>query len=195
VDANLGMVASIEGVRAIVVGSHRRSDLARLWHGSVSAGVVHRADTNVFVIPRGTDEASDTPAVEYRTLLVPTDFSSLSRRAIAHAMRLLRPGGTLRLLHVLAPEAGDSAARLAELQALAPAAAAQHGLQVVAEVVSAHDVARAILQAAARVGADVICMSTHGVTGLAGTLMGSEAQAVLRNARLPVLLVPPPRDG
>ena len=48
--------------------------------------------------------------------------------------------------------------------------------------------------AAARIGADAICMSTHGRTGLAKMLLGSQAEAVLRRVSIPVMLVPMPRE-
>jgi nucleotide-binding universal stress UspA family protein len=35
----------------IVVGTHQRTGLDKLWHGSVSHGVIDRADTNVLCIP------------------------------------------------------------------------------------------------------------------------------------------------
>jgi nucleotide-binding universal stress UspA family protein len=38
---------------------------------------------------------------------------------------------------------------------------------------------------------DVIAMSSHGRSGLQRVLLGSVAQAVVRNARLPVLLIGP----
>jgi nucleotide-binding universal stress UspA family protein len=50
-------------------------------------------------------------------------------------------------------------------------------------------VARAILHTARKLGADVIVLGTHGRRGLQRALMGSDAEAVLREARCPVLLV------
>jgi nucleotide-binding universal stress UspA family protein len=50
-------------------------------------------------------------------------------------------------------------------------------------------VAQAILQAARKLGADVIVLGTHGRRGLQRLLMGSDAEAVLREARCPLLLV------
>ncbi|MFO1426850.1 MAG: universal stress protein [Steroidobacteraceae bacterium] len=194
VDANLGMIASIEGVRAVVVGSHRRSDLGKLWHGSVAAGVVHRADTNVFVVPRSSeDPLAATIHPPHRCVLVPTDFSELSLRAVEQALRVLQAGGMLRLLHVCAPAGEDARARLEQLHGLVPKMSMRN-VQVVPEVVTSDDVARAVLQAAARAGADLICMGTHGRSGLAGVLLGSQAQAVLKHSPLPVLLVPEERD-
>ncbi|WP_269744534.1 universal stress protein [Stigmatella aurantiaca] len=46
-----------------------------------------------------------------------------------------------------------------------------------------------IAQAAERHGADLICMGTHGRTGLARAVMGSVAQAVMARSDRPVLMV------
>jgi nucleotide-binding universal stress UspA family protein len=42
---------------------------------------------------------------------------------------------------------------------------------------------------------DVICMATHGRSGLSQALLGSQAQEVVKRCRQPVLLVPPEREG
>jgi energy-coupling factor transporter ATP-binding protein EcfA2 len=47
-----------------------------------------------------------------------------------------------------------------------------------------------IYQNAARKGADLIIMSTHGRTGLRRALIGSVAEGIVRNAACPVLVVP-----
>jgi nucleotide-binding universal stress UspA family protein len=48
--------------------------------------------------------------------------------------------------------------------------------------------AAAIVEAAPRLGADVIVMATHGRGGLTRLIAGSTASEVLRRTRLPVLL-------
>ena len=53
-------------------------------------------------------------------------------------------------------------------------------------------VADAILAEARKLRADVIVLGTHGRRGLRRVLMGSDAEAVLREARIPVLLVRAP---
>lgn len=194
-DANVAMIGSIEGANAIVVGSHRRNALARFLLGSVSTGVVHRADTNVFVVPLTLDGLAPEPAAEWRTLLVPIDFSSLSNRALRQALAVVPTGGRLHLLHVLDPgRSPPEAEALRSLQAAIPAEAGERRVRVTTEVVTAEDIATGIAQAAARVGAEAICMSTHGRTGLAKALLGSQAEAVLRLVQIPVVLVPMPRD-
>jgi nucleotide-binding universal stress UspA family protein len=47
----------------------------------------------------------------------------------------------------------------------------------------------AILDAARRLGVDLIAMTTHGRTGLTRILFGSVAEAVLRHAPCPILLI------
>jgi nucleotide-binding universal stress UspA family protein len=48
----------------------------------------------------------------------------------------------------------------------------------------------AIYEAAAREGADLIVISTHGRTGLRRELIGSVAEGTVRHAACPVLVVP-----
>jgi len=195
VDANLAMVGSIEGANAIVVGSHRRTLLARAVLGSVSNGVVHRADTNVFVVPVTAEDRAPEGPVEFRAVLAPTDFSPQAARAVRHAMALLQPGGALHLLHVLDPGRSPSLDVLdAKLRESVPPDAEGRHLRVTTEIATAEDIAEGILQAAARLHADAICMGTHGRSGLMKALLGSQAEAVLRRAKVPVLLVPSPRD-
>lgn len=49
--------------------------------------------------------------------------------------------------------------------------------------------ARAIVEAARRLGADLIALCTHGRSGLDRAILGSVADAVVRQAPCPVLLV------
>lgn len=51
--------------------------------------------------------------------------------------------------------------------------------------------AHVILDVADRFGVSVIVMSTHGRSGLSRVVFGSVAETVVRNSRLPVLLVRP----
>ena len=51
------------------------------------------------------------------------------------------------------------------------------------------DAASEILRVAEEVGADLIVMGTHGRSGVGRLLMGSEAEAVLRRAGCPVLVI------
>jgi nucleotide-binding universal stress UspA family protein len=62
---------------------------------------------------------------------------------------------------------------------------------VVVHAELAEDTAGAIARAATRLDVDVIAIGTHGRTGMSHVLMGSVAEAVVRNATVPVLVVGP----
>jgi nucleotide-binding universal stress UspA family protein len=73
----------------------------------------------------------------------------------------------------------------------AEAAAAKQGQAVTTAIIEnlGATVAYAILRHARKVHADLIVMGTHGRRGLKRVVMGSDAEAVLRESRVPVLLV------
>jgi nucleotide-binding universal stress UspA family protein len=64
------------------------------------------------------------------------------------------------------------------------------GVEASSETCVSPLVHEAILEAAERLGCDLIAMASHGRRGLAGLLIGSETQRVLTHARLPVLVIP-----
>lgn len=59
-DAALAESAHAAGSALIVAGSHQRSHIARLWQGSVTRGLLHRADTNVACVPPSAEELAAT---------------------------------------------------------------------------------------------------------------------------------------
>jgi len=126
-----------------------------------------------------------------RRVLAPTDLSEVGLGAIRHAYSVVPSGGTVYLLHVLEP-LGATPPRLAEqLRGLIPPEAAARGITTRIEVVHGRKVSEAITQAAERLGCDVICLATHGRSGLTKALAGSVAQEVLQASTRPVLLVRP----
>jgi len=139
-------------------------------------------------------------------VLVPLDGSALSEAALPWVRRLATDGAVeavlLRVLvpvtnyalgvlgtagpgPVIDPEA-DRAAAQDYLDRVAVGAAA-----VVARLVREGPPADEIIAAAAEQQVDLIAMSTHGRTGLGHLLLGSVAEAVIRRAQVPVLIVPP----
>jgi nucleotide-binding universal stress UspA family protein len=61
---------------------------------------------------------------------------------------------------------------------------------VVTEAPSLDDVSTAVLKAAADFNADLLVMGTHGRRGFQRLILGSVAERCVRQARLPVLLIP-----
>lgn len=179
-------LATEEGVHAIVIGTNQRTGLGRL--GSVSTVVVHDAKQSVVCVPPGAALGpARAPLLE--NALVATDFSPFANRAIPYAFAVVPPTGEVHLLHVADDDEPSEVAELnARLAALAPAGAAH---RVVTHVVRGADAAVAIAQAAARFGVDVICIASHGRSGLSRALVGSVADRLLRATRLPVLVLRP----
>lgn len=194
VDAHLAALAAEHDADLLVVGAHRRSQVARLWQGSVSRGVLHQATCSVASVPAERDTIDERDLTQLGRLLVPTDLSPLSNRALATAYGVVASGGTVHLLHVVEDgKGGDLALAQARLRELAPAAALARGVRTEVEVLEHKEPFLAITQAAARLGADAICMATHGRSGLSQLALGSQAQQVVARAHCPVLLVPPER--
>lgn len=190
---HLVALAAEESVDLLVVGTHHRKALGKLW--SVSHHALRLAKMSVVSVPvQAAARGAEAELPQVRSVLVTTDFSELGDRAISYACALTPPGGTVYLLHVsplqITPE--QVVALRKGLEERVPHAAAQGGRKVVIEVTAGHDVAGAIIQAAERHVADLICIGTHGRTGLMRALMGSVAQAVLARSDRPVVMVRPP---
>jgi universal stress protein A len=138
-------------------------------------------------------------------ILVPIDFSDCSQKALQYALPLAREhGAAIALVYVVPPPEGVSAYAAAamdfdELEASLKTAAekelqklARHKMlsQVATtSVVRVGSPAREIVEAARKLPADLIVISTHGRTGLNHVLLGSVAEHVVQRAPCPVLVV------
>ena len=174
----------------IVIGAHQWHGLNRLRHASVSRRVLHTAPVSVACVPAHRVVSVKNAALpQVGRVLVATDLSTHGSGAVPHAFSLPPAGGAVCLLHVAAPGT-QTEPLLARLHELIPAEAARRGIQAEVKVIPHHHAAEAICDAAERFEADVICIGSHGQTGLAATLMGSVAQAVVGRSTRPVLVVP-----
>jgi nucleotide-binding universal stress UspA family protein len=102
----------------------------------------------------------------------------------------------VHLLHVATRKPGEDDQHTADrLRALVPKDAAAKGVVTDVQVLQEDNAWSGIWHAAGRLGADAICMATHGRSGLAEVVLGSQAREVLHRARQPVILVPPERES
>ncbi|MCC7083176.1 MAG: universal stress protein [Burkholderiales bacterium] len=145
----------------------------------------------------------------YRSILVPIDGSKSSMIGLKHAIALARDQhARIRLLNVVDEAAvatmmGDAAGvvvfpklieslRTQGLEALDRAQAAADKAGAKTETVQlasrGQAVSAVILREAKRAKVDLIVMGTHGRRGLNRLLLGSDAERVLRDAPVPVLL-------
>ena len=145
----------------------------------------------------------------YSRILVPVDGSATSLLGLKHAIGLATDEhAQLRLLNVVdesilipavyAYPSGDTAdlidsLRVSGRKALAAAAAraAKRGVDAERAQLESHlqPVSDAILAEARKWQADLIVMGTHGRRGLNRLMLGSDAERLLRESPVPVLLV------
>ena len=145
----------------------------------------------------------------YKRILVATDGSALSKKAITSAIELAALSGAELIAIKVAPrypqsyfegslpltatevskiEKGwtDSAQKV--LDAVVKAAKAK-GVSTKAVVVKSDIVSDALIAAAKKHKADVIVMASHKRTGIKSVLLGSETHEVIVHAKLPVLVL------
>jgi nucleotide-binding universal stress UspA family protein len=145
----------------------------------------------------------------YKHILVATDGSKLSSKAVVHAIALAQGTGAKITAFYASPDyplpayadgvvyepvSKKEYAALAEKEAakvLEPIAAKAAAAKVECETVHAIAGApwEAILHAAKKAKADAIVMASHGRRGVSALLLGSETQKVLTHSKLPVIVV------
>ena len=142
----------------------------------------------------------------YQRILVPTDGSEMSTRALQAAASLARlTGARLEVLSVKEPcpysaisemqpvppqEFFDAQERTAQARVTAALEAARaHGVTAEGATVEALHPWEAILDHAKAKDCDLVVMASHGRRGLGALLLGSETQKVLTHSTLPVLVI------
>ena len=179
-------LAEAEKVDVIVLGTSQKTGLGRL--GSVSSVIVKESQASVLCVPPQAVVSTFTVPV-LRGVMVATDLSAFSNRAVPWAFGVAEPDAEIHVVHVVKhDEEVDVPEVTRALYALAPAGAKQI---IRAHIVHGDDAAKAIAQTAARLGVDVICIASHGRSGLTRALVGSVADRLLRATRMPVLVLRP----
>jgi nucleotide-binding universal stress UspA family protein len=202
--------ARTKGCDLVVVGTESRHGLSRLVHPPVAERMARAARSMpVLFVPPPTEapHANEVPRVY--TVLAATDLSAVGNRAVPFAYSLLGHGGVVELCYVherplptpaYAYESLTGAldeAHRAEieetLRALIPVDAERLGISTHVTVIDGGKAGDAIVQAAERLRTDAVTLGSYGRGGVARAVVGSVAEAVIRHARRPVLVVPPSR--
>lgn len=143
---------------------------------------------------------------DLKLILVPTDFSDASTTALDAAVKLAQTfHAAIEILHVdldsalVLPPPGDAISLPIAVEG-ALARATEKLKRIVADLCAkniactgASESGRtygAIVEHAARIGADLIVMGSHGRHGLRHLLLGGVAEKVVRDAPCAVLVVP-----
>lgn len=194
------------GVGLIITSTHGRTGFKRAFLGSTAEHVVRHAPCPVLTVPGRSRSArrGKTPPLQLKKILVPIDFSKVSKAALAYAAFLAGQfGAEFILLHVTEKSPIDyllgpglmnhlvvpmMKQAEADLARLAGSLSKAHGAHLTA-VVRTGKPFEEICRAARTLGADLIVLTTHGHTGLKHVVLGSTAERVVRHADCPVLVV------
>lgn len=194
----------------IVMTTHGRTGMSRLFVGSVASKIVRDATFPVLVV-----RIQPSPAVtsaSFDRILVPLDGSPFSEQGLVQAINVFGGHLTLHLLRVIEiptiPAAGMVGGGIAVNYGLveeymsATRDAANEYLRKLIEKLTAdgHTATGAVMQgfvadeiqrAADDHQVDAIAMATHGRGGLSRIVLGSVAERVLHESARPLLLTRP----
>lgn len=145
----------------------------------------------------------------YERILVATDGSTLSEKAVSHALNLAKLTGATVIAMKVIPRyprsylEGGATVELSEIKRIesewaekAQAMLGQIkvdgkalGVSVKTSVTKSDLIAESIIAAAEKQKADLIVMASHGRKGIKRLLLGSETQHVLTHSQVPVLVL------
>ena len=145
----------------------------------------------------------------FKNILVPTDGSKLSQKAVQQALQLAKASNAkLVALHIYPKFSGNPYGNFGPSEdVIAEAHTNQHqadagklfagikksasaaGVAVDTVVIEGDDIHKHIIAIAKKKKCDLICMASHGRRGLSGVVLGSETNKVLTHSTTPVLVL------
>lgn len=201
---------AFERVALVVMGTHGRQGIARLLLGSVSARITQSSPVPVIVCrpPAVVDAHAATPGAgegatrikRLRNIVVATDFEPGCEAALGSAFELgEKLGAKVFVLHAYSPvvtAVGNG------VGAIAHEALHSHALGRMRLLVEPYRASPAMAQCLAVMGepaltileridelhGDLVVLGSHGRSELQRTLLGSVAEAVLRDAPCEVMI-------
>ena len=188
----------------IVMGTHGRTGIRRLVMGSVAEKIIRLSNCPVMTVRCGPD-GKPQGYPNYRSILLPVDFSDASTTALWTTSELAKSyGAKLTILHVTEPvelpgyvnqesidedyitnsqvEAAETA--LSEFLSKAPL----EGIEVYTRVVHGRP-GQKIVDFAHEEEIDLIVIPSQGKSGFERLLMGSNVNKVVHRANCPVLVL------
>lgn len=200
--------AADEKADLIAMTTHGRSGISRWLFGSVAAKILEGSEAPLFLARAGAEMKRARRTPEIKKVLVPLDGSSLAESVLPFVEDVARAfSASIVLFHAIVPltaypgfetvapmAVGDVLQELQKQadQFLSRLADEIKARGLVVETAASIDLAvDGILQAAKTTGAGLVALGTHGRSGLGRAVMGSVADAVVRRADLPCLLMHP----
>ncbi len=193
----------------IAIATRGFTGLKRAFIGSTTERVVRHATCPVFVVRDAADKRSAQrarPAVRFRKILVPLDFSDCSRFGLDYAVDFARQSGSrLLLFHSLVPHAyalsdeytALEAPKLLDFQREDATTEMEKLRRTLSKkslkietVITVGSPVEQINECIESHGVDLVIISTHGRTGLKRMFIGSVAEHIVRHATVSVVVVP-----
>jgi nucleotide-binding universal stress UspA family protein len=180
----------------LVMGTHGRRGVEKWYLGSVTERMMRRSPIPVLAVHAWKRPGNAVKTL--RRILVTTDLSEGTADALNYALLLARASqARVILMHVLEEMRaltseeyrGALAKRLrGDLEKLIPADA-RDSCEVRIDSGTAY---YTILKTLRKENIDLVVMNTHGKGMLDRAILGSTSERVVRGAKCPVMLIPPP---
>lgn len=197
--AEINKIAEKEDVSLILIASHGRGFIKKIFMGSTAYDVIRKAQKPILV-EKYKNLESDACEVacknKFSRIMVPTDFSECAGEVVEMLKKLNTPAQEVILTSVI-----ESSSSLQELENNKKAA--EEKMMELKNELDQNDVSNKItikveegvasdniIRIAEEEDIGIIMMSTHGQGGLKDLLIGSTADRVARKSPIPVLLVP-----
>lgn len=209
VDALIGY-ARRHDVDLIVMRSHARRGLARVWFGSVADGLIRESGIPVLVVRPPSVATALHSGFHHQRILVPLDGCAIAEQALAPAVSLARiDDASITLLRILTAwkhrEPGELESSLGPAGANEVSEAQRYldsllsgpedrSIRVTRRVIISSDIASTILKAATDHEADVVALATRGRGAIRRATAGSVSDLVMRESTVSTLVINPPVD-
>lgn len=191
------------GMDLVVMSTHGRSGVSRVFMGSVAERTVQIVPCSVLVVPsseRGGVKKGGRSMEKISKILVPTDFSELSSMAAQYALSWAQKfNSEVHIFHVVPHDlpnmygidVGTETIRKEvankSLKDFVKSFSIPESLKVKQETAIGAP-AECICDMAKEKGMDLIILATHGRKGLSHFMLGSVAERVVRMSPCPVLV-------
>ncbi len=176
VEAILGSIRDFD-IDLVVMGTHGRGGVQRLWLGSVAERVIRLSQSPVLAVRNGW------PQTGVASILCPVSCSEASLRALRYAAAAAKAEkARLIVLHAI-----ETAGIPAEFRSACDSAREQSELE---ELIVQGDPAKAILETAQQRSPGLIVMGAERRVTQLGEFFSSTTERVMRQGQAPLLVVP-----
>lgn len=201
----IAAIARDRNVELIVVGTHGRKGVNRMFGGSVAESIIRSAECPVLTLRQQNHVPPTERQAKPARFLVPIDFSVYSYAALDFASSIAGPlNGVITILHV--DEIDEHVTNETEKSGEIPNTNEPHRLEIWEQLQAYRppdagvrfehqlicgSAVKRIANFANLNDFDYVVLGTHGRSGVRRALLGSVAEQVVRNADCPVITVKP----